>query len=128
MESDCTWITCEHVIEGSADHVKLQPHHLCLCSACVANRKIAKIGEVCILNQNRLEGSLYAIKQIDGLRYIGKYRDQFGNFATEYRRGFDRRSGEDCRLGGITIDSGHERRYLAGDRRGSDRRTKSGCG
>ncbi len=55
MGSDSTWVTCIHVVNGSAEHVKMRPEKMCLCSACVEAVNLVKTNEICILDQDRLE-------------------------------------------------------------------------
>jgi len=124
MQNDSTWIICRHVIKGSADHVNLHPHKLCICSTCSENNNPVKLGSVCILNQHHLECSLHGVKQIDGLRYIGRFRDHRGNFITENRQNRERRSREDRRLGGDFLLQGKEERRLSTDRRIMERRAE----
>ena len=122
MGSDSTWVTCIHVVNGSAEHVKMRPEKMCLCSACVEAVNFVKTNEICILDQDRLEGILTDIETIDGLWHLGKYRDQHGNFAIERRNQIERRSSADRRLAGAYLDTGQERRNKNPDRRMTDRR------
>ncbi len=123
MGSDITWVTCVHVVKGLADHVEMRPEKMCLCSACVEKVHLVKTNEICIMDQDRLEGILTDIQKIEGLWHLGKYRDQNGNFAIERRSRTERRSGADRRLGGAYADTDQERRDQDPDRRIVDRRT-----
>lgn len=124
MGSDNTWVTCIHVVNGSAEHVKMRPEKMCLCSACVEAVHLVKTSEICILDQARLECILIDIEKIDGLWHLGKYRDQHGNFAIERRSQTERRSCADRRLTGAYLDTEQERRNQNLDRRTTDRRAE----
>jgi len=122
MGSDNTWVTCIHVANGSADHVKMRPEKMCLCSACVEKVNLVKTNEICILDQDRLESILADIEKIEGLWHMGKYRDRHGNFAIERRSQTERRSCADRRLSAAYLAAGQDRRYQNPDRRMIDRR------
>ena len=122
MGPESTWVTCIHVVNGSAEHVKMRPEKMCLCSACVEAVHLVKTNEICILDQARLECILIEIEKIDGLWHLGKYRDQNGNFALERRNQTERRSSADRRLAGAYFNTGQDRRNQNPDRRMIDRR------
>ena len=125
MGSDSTWVTCTHVMDGSADHIKMRPEKICLCSACVEKVNLVSTREICILDQSRLECIIESIAQIDGLWHLGKYRDHQGKLLTERRKHTERRSGADRRLGGAFLDTEQEMRSQKTDRRTIDRRVSS---
>jgi len=122
MGSDSMWLTCVHVVNGSAVHVKMRPEKMCLCSACVESVHLIKTNEICIMDQDRLECILIDIEKIDGLWHLGKYRDQQGNFAPERRSQTERRSRADRRLVEAYLHTDRERRNQYPDRRMTDRR------
>ena len=127
MGSDITWVTCIHVVNGSAEHVEMRPEKMCLCSACVEQVNLVKTNEICIMDQDRLECILTDIEKIEGLWHMGKYRDSHGNFARERRSQDERRSCADRRLYGAYLDTGQDRRDQNPDRRLIDRRTEIRC-
>lgn len=122
MGSDSTWVTCKHVMNGSADHVQMRPEKICLCSTCVQNINLVKTNEICILDEYHLERNLEGIKQIDGLWNFGKYRDRHGSFATEKRNRTERRSQIRRSVEDAFWDKRQERRDQYADRRTTDRR------
>ena len=124
MVSETTWVTCKHVMDGSANHIKMRPEKICLCSACVNKVELVKTKEICILNQSRLECIIESIEQIDGLWHLGKYRNPLGKLATERRQQKERRSGVDRRLGGAYLNTGKLKRGRASDRRSIERRAE----
>jgi len=123
MANDNTWITCRHVMNGSAEHVILRPDKMCVCSSCAENVDIVETEEVYTLDKDRLEFTLESFDGIDVLENIGKIRDRLGRIVAENRNGTDRRSGKDRRLGGASSYNGPERRSLKYRRSGIDRRT-----
>jgi len=124
MGSDSTWVTCKHVMNGSATHIKMRPEKICLCSACVDSINLIKTKEICIIDQRRLEDIIEDIEQIDGLWHLGKYRDLHGKFASDRRMYSERRSNVDRRLGGAFLNTGSDRRIVKRDRRMIERRAE----
>jgi len=125
MGSDTTWVICKHVMDGSADHIKMRPEKICLCSACVDRIDLVKTKEICILNQSRLEGIIESIEKIDGLWHLGKYRNPRGKLVAERRTHRERRSSIDRRLDLAYLNAGEEKRRHGSDRRLLDRRIVS---
>jgi len=70
MGSDCTWVTCAHVMNGCADRVKIEPGNLCLCASCVKRITPENTKEICIVDEERLKYLLKNIEQIDGVKYL----------------------------------------------------------
>jgi len=54
MADNTTWITCRHVMDGSAERVILRPDKICICSVCAENINIVETEEVFILDEDRL--------------------------------------------------------------------------
>jgi len=72
MASDCTWVTCAHVMNGCAERVKIKPGKMCLCVSCVERISLEKTKEICIVDEGRLKNLLKNIEQIDGVKYLEK--------------------------------------------------------
>ena len=70
MGSDSTWVSCAHVMNGCANHVKIRPGKVCLCSSCFERINLERTKEICILDETRLKCLLKDIEQVDGSNYF----------------------------------------------------------
>jgi len=72
MTDNETWITCRHVMNGSANYVELRPDKICLCSACRDSLDLVETDEVCVLDKERLIRSLETCSHVEGQEYLDK--------------------------------------------------------
>jgi len=72
MANDNTWMTCRHVMDGSAEHVILRQDKICLCSACAENVNVVETEEVYILDEDRLRETIKDFKHVEGIKFLDR--------------------------------------------------------
>ena len=63
MEENNTWIVCKHVMDGSAEKVKVRQDKVCMCLACAEDPTILGTEEINILDEPLLMERLKRISQ-----------------------------------------------------------------
>jgi len=67
-----TWITCSHVMNGSAEIVTLRPNRYCACEKCLDDVRKVKTADVHIVEEDRLLGMLKDFNVVNGAEYINR--------------------------------------------------------
>ena len=65
-----TWITCSHVMDGSAETVTLRPNRYCACERCLEDVRSVKTADVLIVEEDRLIGMLKDFNVVHGKEYL----------------------------------------------------------
>ena len=65
-----TWITCRHIMDGSATSATLRLDGLCACEKCTENVNLMETDQVHIVEEDRLIGILDDITTVHGIENI----------------------------------------------------------
>ena len=70
MPDRSTWITCRHVMDGSATTATVRPNGLCVCEKCAEYVNLMETDQVHIVEEDRLVGILEDMDDVKGLENI----------------------------------------------------------
>jgi hypothetical protein len=65
-----TWITCRHIMDGSAKSATIRADGLCACEKCKEQVNLMETDQVHIVEEDRLIGILDDIKTVHGIENI----------------------------------------------------------
>jgi hypothetical protein len=62
-----TWITCRHIMDGSAKIATVRPNGLCVCEKCAEYVNLMETDQVHIVEHDRLIGILEDVETVHGI-------------------------------------------------------------